>query len=313
MADPFNVIFLGTPDFAVPALTALNKKNYNVSLVITQPDRPKGRGRKPHPPPVKVAADRFGYDVVQPESIKTEDIKHRLTALKPDFLIVVAFGNLLSGDLLAIPGVDSLNIHPSLLPKYRGPSPIQRAIIDGEQKTGVTIMSLDTGMDSGDILMQKTMDIDPEDTAATLHDRLADIGAELMIQTLIKYAQHDVTRHPQDHAKATFAPLLNKKEGHIDWSLPADRLECFIRGMTPWPGAFTFLNNKRLKIYKVKTVSLSESASPGTVIKGFENELRVAAGQGAVSILEIQSASGKRLDIQSYLRGARVLPGTQFS
>lgn len=313
MADPYSIIFLGTPDFAVPALTALNKNNYRIPLVITQPDRPKGRGKKLFPPPVKVCAERFGYNVIQPESIRTREIRDQLVALQPDFLVVVAFGNMLSNDLLAVPAKDSLNIHPSLLPEYRGPAPIQRAIIEGDHKTGVTIMSLDAGMDSGDILMQVDAGIASDDTAATLHDRLADIGANLLIKTLKKYERNEVTRIPQDHSKATFAGMLSKKEGHIDWSLPAERLECFIRGMTPWPGAFTFLEDKRIKVFRAETVPLSESASPGTVIKGFENELRVATGQGALSILEIQGASGKRMDIQSFLRGTSVAPGARFS
>ncbi len=313
MADPFNIVFMGTPDFAVPALNTLNENHFNISLVITQPDRPKGRGRKRIPPPVKISADNLRYDIIQPESIKTKSVYDQIAALRPDFFVVVAFGHILSEDLLALPKIDALNIHPSLLPKYRGPAPIQRAILNMEKETGVTIMSLDKGMDSGDILMQKKINISQNDTAGTLHESLATLGADLLINTLKNFKKETINRIPQDHSKATSAPLFKKKDGHINWSRSAEQLEAFIRGMTPWPGAFTFLNKNRIKIFKARPAPISETAPPGTVIKGFENELRIATGDGALSIVEIQGASGKRLDIQNFLRGTKVTPGTMLT
>jgi len=266
---------MGTAEFSVPALDALHSSRFNLSLVVTQPDRPKGRGRKSLPPPIRLAAEELGYEVVQPATVNSERFFARIAALKPDFLIVVAFGQLLPEHLLSLPRMDAINIHPSILPNYRGPAPIQWAIINREQHTGVTIMSLDAGTDTGDILMVEKVTISPADTSATLHDRLAKIGATLLITTLDKFARGAVTRFPQDHSKATFAPLLKKRDGRIDWNQPSEVLEAFIRGMTPWPGAFTFFNRKRLKIFKATPAPISESASPGTIIKGFENELRV--------------------------------------
>lgn len=309
MAKQINIVFMGTAGFSVPTIEALHKSRFHVSLVVTQPDRPKGRGRKTAPPPVKVAAHRMGYDVAQPESVNTNTFFNQVAALEPDFLVVVAFGQMLNENLLSLPRFDAINIHPSILPKYRGPAPIQWAIINGEKKTGVTIMSLDTGTDTGDILMLEEAAINPEDTAAALHDRLAEKGAALLIETLNRLDAGTVTPVPQDHAKATFAPLLKKKDGRIDWHQSSEKIAAFIRGMTPWPGAFTFLDKRRLKIFKTAAAAGSRSAVPGTIIQGFQNELRVATADGALSILEIQGASGKRLSVGDFLRGTTIPSG----
>ncbi len=312
MPDPFNIVFFGTPPFAVPALEAIHQSRHRVPLVVTQPDRPKGRGRKLVPPPVRTAAESFGYRVVQPESIKTESFAGLVEELKPDFLCVVAYGQLLPKALLKIPRFGALNIHPSLLPKYRGPAPIQWAIINGETETGVTIMTLDTGMDSGDILLRDKQPIHETDTAATLHDRLSQIGAELLVETIDRFSDGTIRPIPQDHSQATLAPLLQKSDGMIDWRFPAKRIHALVRGMDPWPGAFTFFQESRLKIFSVQPAEISEPAAPGTVIRGFQEELRVATGEGALSILEIQGASGKRLPIKQFLRGNPLPPGTIF-
>lgn len=312
MDNAFNIVFMGTPEFAVPALNALHQSEHTVSLVVTQPDRPKGRGRKIVSPPVKREAVRLGYDVTQPESIKTETVYRRLKKLKPDFLVVVAFGGILSDELLSLPRIGALNIHPSLLPKYRGPAPIQHALINDEKETGVTIMMLDSGLDAGDILMSGQTAISPDDTSETLHDSLSRRGAELLVLTLDQFKTHTIKRIPQDHSKATYAPLLKKKDGLIDWAMPAEKLVAFVRGMTPWPGAHTFINGKRHKIFKVVPAKANEDAAPGVVLSGFQDELRVATGKGAVSILEIQGASGKRLPIKDFLKGCKVPPGTVF-
>ncbi len=305
-----NLIFMGTPDFAVPSLQALFENGYNVLMVVTQPDRPKGRGRKVIPPPVKMAAQLLGYDVIQPVSIKNKDFFDTITGLKPDIFIVVAYGHILPKNILAIPETRAINLHASLLPKYRGPAPIQWAIINGEKETGVTTMLMDEGMDTGDILLSSKEQIASDDTSATLHDRLAVLGAELLIETLKAFESNDVNPIVQNHAHATYAPLLKKTDGRIVWKKTAEDITSFIRGVTPWPGAFTFHNNKRLKIYSALPLLLDVSEAPGTAIKGFPDELRIATGKGALSIIEIQGASGKRLLIKDFLRGNQMPPGT---
>lgn len=306
----YNVIFMGTPDFAVPTLQALHRAGYALPLVVTQPDRPKGRGRKTVPTPVKAAARKLGLDVAQPSSVRTADFVARLHALEPDFFVVAAMGQILSQELLDIPKIGPINVHASLLPKYRGAAPIQWALINNEQETGITTMLMDAGMDTGDILLTARTDITDVDTAQTLHDRLSSIGAELLIETLNRLIANTLSPTPQDDSQATKAPMLKKADGRIDWHQPATALDCFIRGMTPWPGAFTFMGDRRLKIFAAKPAPLPVDASPGTVVSSFSGELRVATGDQALSILELQEASGKRLPIRDYLIGKQVAAGT---
>jgi len=305
-----NLIFMGTPDFAVPSLKALSENGYNVLMVVTQPDRPKGRGRKVIPPPVKEAAQRIGYDVIQPVSVKNKDFFDTITGLKPDIFIVVAYGHILPKNILAIPETGAINLHASLLPKYRGPAPIQWAIINGEKETGVTTMLMDDGLDTGDILLSSKEIITAVDTSATLHDRLAVLGADLLIKTLKSFENNDINPIAQDHASATYAPLLKKGDGRIVWEKTAEHIASFIRGVTPWPGAFTFQDNKRLKIFSAKPILVEVNEASGTVIRGFPDELRIATGKGALSVIEIQGASGKRLLIKDFLRGNQMPPGT---
>ena len=310
MKQNFKLVFMGTPNFALPTLKRLHETDHTISLVVTQPDRPKGRGRKIAVPPVKGVAKELGYDIIQPASIKTDAFERKLSDLKPDFLIVVAFGHVLPEHILAIPRIGAINLHASLLPKLRGAAPIQWAIINREKETGVTTILIDNGLDTGDILLSDRVDIHPDDTSITLHDRLAAIGADLMIKTLNELDIGTVIPSPQRHDLATYAPLLKSEDGHINWKLAADDLEAFVRGVTPRPGAFTFWGKKRLKIFKARPALLKSDEIPGTVIKGFSDELRVATGKGALSILEIQSASGKRLCIKDFMQGARIDPGT---
>ena len=310
MKNKPNLIFMGTPDFAVPSLKALYENGYNVLMVVTQPDRPKGRGRKVIPPPVKEAAQSFGYDVIQPVSIKDKDFFDTIVRLKPDIFIVVAYGHILPRNILAIPKTGVINLHASLLPKYRGSAPIQWAIINGEKETGVTTMLLDEGMDTGDILLSSKAKITKVDTSATLHDRLSVLGADLLIKTLKAFENNDINPIAQDHTNATYAPLLKKGDGRIVWEKNAEHIASFIRGVTPWPGAFTFQDNKRLKIFSAKPISVEVNESPGTVVKGFPDELRIATGKGALSVIEIQGASGKRLLIKDFLMGNQMPPGT---
>ncbi len=304
-----DIIFMGTPDFAAVTLKYMLKQGCRLSLVVTQPDRPKGRGRKLIAPPVKTAALENGCEVVQPASIKNDAFIQQVRCLKPDYLVVAAYGQILPHELLEIPRLGAINVHASLLPRYRGAAPIQCAIINGEQETGVTTMLMDDGLDTGAMLLSKTEPIRPDDTVATLHDRLALIGAKLLFKTLEALYTGEIEPAHQDNNLATYAPLLKKKDGRIDWHKPAQQLVCQIRGMNPWPGAFTFYCDRRLKILAAQTAAMETLANPGTVIQGFADELRIATGDGALSILEIQGASGKRMGIKAFLRGCKMPPG----
>ena len=304
---------MGTPPFSVPALYALHENGYEIALVVTQPDRPRGRGRKVVPTAVKAAALTLGHPVIQPSAIKTEEFSNQISALKPDFLVVIAYGRILPENVLAIPRVGTINVHASLLPKLRGPAPIQWAIINGETETGVCSMQMEKEMDTGDILLSAKEPIQPNDTAGDLHDRLSPKGAELLIETLKAYADKKIQPTPQDHSLATYAPMLAKEDGLINWNKSAVSLEAFIRGVTPWPGAYTFLGDKRLKIFQSSPIAITSAEPAGTVLKGFPDEMRVATADGVLSIREIQGASGKRLTIKDFLRGFRIRPGAVLS
>lgn len=301
---------MGTPDFAVPALSALRKSGVEILSVVTRPDRPKGRGRKTVSPPVKIAAEKLGCEVWQPESIKTEAFRAWMTEKRPDLLVVVAYGQILPKRILELPLFGAVNVHASLLPRYRGPAPIQWAIINGEKKSGVTTMLMDAGLDTGEVLMAAGTKILATDTAGTLHDRLAVMGGELLKETIHGMQHESLRPAPQDHKKATYAPLLKKSDGHIDWREPAEVIERKIRGMNPWPLAYTFYEERRLNIFRASVRPGLENAAPGTVLSGFSGELRVAAGSGGLSILELQGASGKRLHIRDFLSGTAIPEGS---
>ncbi|MGB8427043.1 MAG: methionyl-tRNA formyltransferase [Desulfobacterales bacterium] len=313
MSRSFNIVFMGTPDFSVPCLETLHRSRHRVIQVVTQPDRPQGRGRRVYPPPVKTAALTLGLPVIQPEKIKTAAFIDTLARLHPDLMVVVAYGRILPPALLAIPAGGCVNVHASLLPLYRGAAPIHWAIINGETETGITTMLMDAGMDTGDILLTATEPIAPEDTAASLHDRLAVLGARVLDDTLEQLADGRLTPRPQLHARATLAPILKKEDGRIDWHRPAERIYDRIRGLTPWPGAFTFYDGKRLKIYKATALpSSGPPAAPGTIVPGFPDELRVATGKGVICLLEVQGESGNRQTAEEYLRGHSIPAGTMF-
>lgn len=310
MNNPFKVVFMGTPDFAVPALNALKEYGCNVSLVVTQPDKPKGRGRKLTPPSVKVAARELGYPVLQPDSVKTDAFFLQIKDLAPDLLVVVAFGHVLPKKILEIPVFGAINVHASLLPKYRGPAPIHWAIINGETETGVTTMLMDKGLDTGEMLLALKTPIFSNDTAETLHDRLAGLGADVLKLTFTAFRAGSMRPIPQNHAMATYAPLLTKKHGRIDWTLSAHAIERFIRGMTPWPGAYTFYDDKRLRIFRAEIRDIACECIPGRVMKGVSDELWVATGDGILSIMELQGSSGKRMPVGDFLRGCQIPAGT---
>lgn len=302
---------MGTPEFALAPLQALLDGGYAaVAAVVTQPDRPKGRGRKLTPPPVKKRALDYGCPVYQPLSVHDGDFHEQMLDLAPDLFVVVAFGQILPRALLDIPRLGAINVHASLLPRHRGAAPIQWAIINGDHETGVTTMMMDSGMDSGDILLAEKTAIEPGETAAGLHDRLSVLGARTLSQTLERLQNGTLKRTPQDSGAATYAPVLRKADGQIDWSMPAERIERLIRGMTPWPGAYTFSAGMRLKIYKASVLKREISVPPGTILECFPGELRVATGKWALAVQEIQGESGKRLPIDDFLCGCRLPDGT---
>jgi methionyl-tRNA formyltransferase len=306
----YRIIFMGTPPFAVPALRALHANGYDIAVVVTQPDRPRGRGRKISAPAVKAAALDLGYHVLQPVSIKTPDFADLISKHKPDFLVVIAYGKILPENILALPRKGTINVHASLLPKFRGPAPIQWAVINGEKETGVCTQLMEKELDTGDILLSARESIGPEDTAGDLHDRLALKGATVLIDTLNGLAAKGIQPTSQDHSLATYAPMLSKDDGLINWNKPAESLEAFIRGVTPWPGAFTFFGDKRLKIFKSRPIATEITEPPGTVLQGFPDELRIATAKGILVVEEIQGASGKRLSIKDFLRGHPIPPGS---
>ncbi len=312
MKKKFDLIFMGTPDFAVPSLEALHRSDHPVELVVTQPDRPKGRGRKPAPPPVKTAALKMGLDVLQPENVNDPAVIDKLAARRPDMFIVAAFGQKLSGTLLAVPAIYPVNIHASLLPEYRGASPIQAAILNMDDVTGVTTIVMEKSLDTGDILLSGKTEITPADTAGTVHDRLAQMGADLVVRTLDGISRNTVTPFPQDHELATYAPMLKKRDGKINWSEPAEKICARIRAMTPWPGAYTTLDGETLKIFNATPSPQKSGGKPGTIIRCGSDIIEVAAGKNCVRITELMGKSGKRLDACDFLCGSRLSEGMAF-
>lgn len=300
---------MGTPDFSVPALKALAARdNFEVSLVVTQPDRPQGRGKKLSPSPVKEAALDLGLKVFQPDKLNGKDNAALLASHQPDFFVVAAYGQILSQEILDIPRIYPVNIHASLLPKYRGASPIQAAVMNMDQTSGVTTMVMAKAMDAGDILLSSNTPIHPEDTAQDLHDRLAAMGADLILETIDQILEGSLKPVHQDHSQATYVTMLKKSDGLIDWSRPAKEIRAHINAVTPWPGAFTFLDNKRIKIFRA---ALSpEKGEPGSIFRISDQGIHVGTGDGTLIILELMGSSGKRLPADAFLRGHKIdLPG----
>ena len=312
MYDLPSLIFMGTPEFALPSLRALYTARAPILLAVTQPDRPKGRGKKLVAPPVKVLAEAEGIPVYQPEKVKSVEAIERIAAVKPACIVVVAYGQLLSAEILKVPTLGVVNVHASLLPKYRGPAPIHWALIRGESETGVTTMLMDTGMDTGDILLQREVPIDTTDTAGSLHDRLAEEGANLLVETLKLLQEGTLRPRAQDDSKATYAPMLAKEDGKVDWQEDAETICCRIRGLDPWPGGFTLWQGKRLKLFGCGSLPLSRKIEPGTVIAASEDGLQVAAGKGAVVIKALQLEGRRPLPVADFLRGYSLQVETRF-
>lgn len=307
------IVFMGTPDFAVPSLDALLKSDDQVVGIVTQPDRPKGRGQLLAPSPVKLVAQRHHILVLQPTKMKDPDFLAALAAWKPDLIAVAAFGRILPPAILSLPPKGCINVHGSLLPKYRGAGPIQWAIINGETETGITTMLMDEGMDTGAILLQEEIPIVPDDTAGSLSPRLAELGGRLLVATIAKLKAGTLISHPQDHGQATLAPLLKKEDGAIDWTLPAMAITNRIRGLTPWPGAYTFLGADRWVIGRAVAMNEATSLAPGQVEAVTKDSIQVATGQGVLAIKELQPANSRRMAVAQYLAGHPIQIGRQLS
>lgn len=302
------IVFFGTPAFAVPTLTALLRSQEEVVAVVTQPDKRKGRDRIPAAPPVKELALQNHLKVLQPSTLKDTSFLEEISALHPDIIIVVAYGKILPSGILKLPPQGCINLHASLLPKYRGAAPIQWAIINGEKKTGITTMYMDAGLDTGDILLQEDVAIDDGDTGETLGRRLAHLGASLLTKTIQKIKDQSLIRTPQT-GTPTYAPPLKKEDGRISWSKTAVEISNLVRGMYPWPCAYCYLKNERIKITRVKASGGSGIA--GRIEKAHE-ELVVGTGEGFITIIELQSEGKRMMAARDFLQGRRLQEGTFF-
>ena len=315
MNTPLRIVFMGTPEFAVPSLQALLDADPHtigrVVGVVTQPDRPKGRGQHLAPPPIKVLALQAGLPILQPVKMKDPDFLDALRAWAPDVIAVTAFGRILPPVILDLPPMGCINVHGSLLPTYRGAAPIQWAIINGETETGITTMLMDPGLDTGPMLMRETVPIHPTDTAGDLAARCAPLGGRLLVETLAGLKGGTLRPAPQDHDIATLAPLLKKEDGVLDWKAAATALSNRIRGLTPWPGAYTYHGEERWQIWRAQAAPVGcAEAEAGTILEVTKETLRVATGNGSLLIQAIQPASGKRLNVSQYLAGHDVAVGS---
>ncbi|MDH5297787.1 MAG: methionyl-tRNA formyltransferase [Desulfobulbaceae bacterium] len=311
-SSPFRIVYMGTPDFAVPALEALLAHGEEVVAVVTQPDRPKGRGRKLAPPPVKEVALAAGIPVLQPKSIKTEEFLAEIGQYRPDLIVVVAFGRILPKPLIELPRLGTINVHGSLLPKYRGAAPIQWSLINNEAETGVTIMQMDEGLDTGDILLPGAIPIAADDTAATLAAKLSALGGKLLVEALERLKAGTLPPRKQDDAEATLAPILCKQEGVIDWQKPAAVISGLIRGLDPWPTASTILDGKQLRLFAPEVIAGQVSETPGTVCRADWEGLLIATGRDYLLVRELQLEGAKRLPVDAFLRGRPMAPGLQL-
>lgn len=298
------IVFMGTPDFAVGALEALIEAGHEITAVVTQPDKPKGRSKELQFPPVKECAVKHGIPVFQPQKIKTPENIKELKKYPADIYIVAAFGQILSREILDTPKYGCINIHASLLPRYRGASPIQRVIIDGEKKTGVTIMQMDAGLDTGDMLYKKEVDISDEDTFETLHDKLMAVGGEAVTEALTLLEKGELTPEKQDDSMSCYASRIEKEMGELDFSRTAEELDRLVRGMNPWPSAYTYFRGKQLKIWKAKPTG-HKAAEPGRIAGFTKDFIEVSAGEGTLLIYELQLEGKKRMSTHDFLLGIK--------
>ena len=305
------IVFMGTPDYAAEALRALIRAGHEITAVVTQPDKPKGRSGEPVPSPVKVCASEHGIPVLQPKRIRTPEATEELRKYPADVYVVAAFGQILTQEILDMPPYGCLNIHASLLPKYRGASPIQHVIIEGEEKTGITVMQMDAGIDTGDMLYKKEIPIEAEENYETLHDKLTVLGGEAIVEAIELLEQGKLVPEKQEDSDSCYAPKIAKEMGRIEFSKSAAEIDRLIRGMTPWPSAYTGYQGKQLKIWKAVPLETydNKGRSGGEILEVSKNSAIVAAGKGAVEILELQLEGKKRMTTHDFLLGVKMLPG----
>ncbi len=307
-----NIVFMGTPGFAIPSLTMLIASDNTIAGVVTQPDRPSGRGKKLTPPPVKTLALQHALPVLQPERVKEENFIQWLKSKKPDLIVVVAFGQILPPKILKIPSHGCINLHTSLLPQYRGAAPINWALINGEKKTGVSTILMSEWMDTGDIFLQMETIIEEKEDALTLSNRLSTLGAKLLLETISQLKRGGLTPTPQNHSKVSYAPLLKKEDGHIDWRKNAQDIHNQIRGTLPWPGAFTYLDNKRLKIFNSVVIDEENRGSPGMIFQVGEEGIKVATGKECLLLTEVQLQGRRRMNAADFIKGHPIPIGTSL-
>lgn len=302
---------MGTPAFSLPSLASV-AEHHQLAAVYTRADKPRGRGRKVTSSPVKAWAEERGVPVEQPGTLRTSEARQTLAAHRPDVVVVVAYGMILPGAILEVPARGCINVHASLLPRHRGAAPVAWAILAGDRETGVTTMVMDEGLDTGPILMQRHEPIRPRDTTPELAGRLSRLGADLLVETLAGWEEGVLAPHPQDDDEATLAPSFDKSDGAIDWSLSADILDRRVRGLHPWPGTFTFVDDERLRIWAARPEEGGADAVPGTVIAADGAGVQVACGTGTLRVLELQRAGGRRQPAGDFLNGFPLPPGTRL-
>ena len=304
-------VFMGTPEFALPTLDGLMESGVDLCAVFTQPDRPKGRGKKLSPPPVKALAAERGIPVLQPIKLRDAAAVASLRELAPDLIVVVAYGQILPKEVLEIPRFGCINVHASLLPRYRGAAPINKAVIDGETETGVTTMLMDVGLDTGDMLVKRATAIAPEETAGQLQNRLARLGRDAMEETLRRLCAGTLSAEPQDERLSSYAPMLKKEDGRIDWTQSAQAIHNQVRGLDPWPGAYTTLEGEVLKIADTRP-ELNDGGAPGTVLSAGPEGVRIACGEGVLRVGTLQLPGKKRLSAADFLRGKTLPTGLRL-
>ena len=307
------VIFMGTPDFAVNTLEKIIEAGHEVMLVVTQPDKPKGRGNTMQFPPVKECAVSHGLEVFQPVKIREDASVEYLKKFAPDIIIVAAFGQILPKSILDLPKYGCINVHASLLPKYRGAAPIQWAVINGDKVSGVTTMQMNEGLDTGDMIMKTEVPLSEDQTGGSLHDKLAETGAKLCVETLKALEDKTATWEVQGESPTAYAKMLDKKLGDIDWSRSAKSIECLIRGLNPWPSAYTDWNGKVMKIWEAGVLDENTDAKPGTIVKVEKDSFSVQTGDGLLKVLALQIPGKKRMEADAFLRGYQIETGCELS
>ena len=303
------IIFMGTPEFATPSLESLIEAGFDIVQVITQEDRKRGRGKKMQFTPVKEVALQHGLDVYQPKNINSTESIDKIRSLEADYIVVAAYGQILKKEIIEMPRKNILNVHSSLLPKYRGAAPINWAIKNGEKKTGVTIMEIDEGLDTGDMVIWEEIEIGPEDNATIVHDQLSELGARLIVEAIVGLEEGRLEKTPQDDKESSYAPTLSREDGKIDWEETGQEIDNHIRGMTPWPSAYTNYMGESIKIHKISLGDFKKIGEPGEIVNVDDKYIYVQTGDGLIKIEQIQFPNKRKMITEDYLRGHEIIIG----